>query len=230
VGTKGIGLPQAIISDQDPLFMAKEFQKWLQDKGIEHKASSPYHPQTDGQSERKNKSIIPMFVMEESQGNNWVKVAPKVQTQVNARISGPRGKTPFQALYGFNPKLAAAQLPHPIPIYSDPTQEYYKVAENLTKAKKQQLEQANKNRRPAPEYQVGDQVLLSTQNLTPYSKETKLHYKWIGPFPITKVNKWKQSYHLDLSEYPELARITSIFYTNLLKAYIPNDKTKFPSR
>jgi len=104
------------------------------------------------------------------------------------------------------------------------------VASNLTQAKIQQLEQANKNRRPAPEYQVGDQVLLSTQNLSPYSKETKLHFKWIGPFPITQVNKWKQSYHLDLSEYPELFRIIPVFYTNLLKAYIPNNDTKFLSR
>jgi len=171
-----------------------------------------------------------MFVIEESNGNNWVKAAPRVQTQVNARISGLRGKSPFQSLYGFNPKLAAAQLPHPIPIYLDPTQEYYQLAENLTKAKKQQLEQANKNRRPAPEYKVGDLVLLSTQNLTPYSKETKLHFKWIGPFPITQVNKWKQSYHLDVSEYPELSRITPVFHTNLLKPYTPNDNIKFPSR
>jgi len=118
-----------------------------------------------------------MFVIEESKGNNWVKAAPKVQTQVNARISGPRGKSSFQALYGFNPKLAAAELPHPILIFSDPTQEYYKLASNLTQAKIQQLEQANKNRRPALKYQIGDQVLLSTQNLSPYSKETKLHFK-----------------------------------------------------
>jgi len=130
-----------------------------------------------------------MIVIEESKGNNWVKAAPRVQTQVNARISGPRGKSLFQSLYGFNPKLAVSQLLHPIPIFSDPTQEYYQLAENLTKAKKQQLEQANKNRRLAPDYQVGDKVLLSTQNLTSYSKETKLHFKWIGPFPITKVNK-----------------------------------------
>jgi len=39
-----VGLPHALISDQDPLFMSREFQEWLRTNGIEHKASSSYHP------------------------------------------------------------------------------------------------------------------------------------------------------------------------------------------
>jgi len=50
--------------------MSREFQEWLRTNGIEHKASSPYHPQTDSQSERKTKTIIPMFIAEQAQGVN----------------------------------------------------------------------------------------------------------------------------------------------------------------
>jgi len=132
-----IGLSHALISDQDPLFMSKEFQEWLRTMGIEHKVSSPYHPQTDRQSERKNKTIIPMFIAEKTKEINWVKATPKVHTQVNARISGPRKNSPFFSVYGFNPKLVASLLPHPIPIYSNPTQIHYQLGSNLTEAKLQ---------------------------------------------------------------------------------------------
>jgi len=56
-----IGLPYEIITDQDVLFMSALFQDWANSVGVRHKASSAYHPQTDRASERKNKTIIPMF-------------------------------------------------------------------------------------------------------------------------------------------------------------------------
>jgi len=56
-----VGLPYKIITDQDVLFMSATFQDWANSVGVRHKDSSAYHPQTDGASERKNKTIIPMF-------------------------------------------------------------------------------------------------------------------------------------------------------------------------
>jgi len=56
-----VGLLYEIITDQDVLFMSALFQDWANSVGVRHKASSAYHPQTDGASERKNKTIIPMF-------------------------------------------------------------------------------------------------------------------------------------------------------------------------
>jgi len=171
-----VGLPHALISDQDPLFMSREFQEWLRTNGIEHKASSPYHPQTDGQTERKNKTIIPMFIAEQAQGINWVKAAPKVQTQVNARISEPRKNSSFFLMYGFNPKLAASPLPHPIPIYANPTKLHYQLGKNLTKAKLNQITSANKHRRPATPYEEGELVMVSTKNFPSHFNTNKLHY------------------------------------------------------
>jgi len=66
-----------------------------------------------------------MFMAEQAQGVNWVKAAPKVQTQVNAKISEPRKNLPFFLMYRFNPKLAVLPLPHPIPIYANPTKLHY---------------------------------------------------------------------------------------------------------
>jgi len=75
--------------------MSATFQDWANSVGVRHKASSAYHPQTDGASERKNKIIIPMFAAKKLEdGTNWVQAAPSVQIEVNTAVSGPRGKSP----------------------------------------------------------------------------------------------------------------------------------------
>jgi len=56
-----VRLPYEIITDQDVLFMSATFQDWASSVGVRHKAFSAYNPQTDGASERKNKTIIPIF-------------------------------------------------------------------------------------------------------------------------------------------------------------------------
>jgi hypothetical protein len=64
--------------------MLGTFQQWLNVNGIEHKVSSTYHPQTDGISERKNRTILPMFTIKKMvEGLNWVETTPIVQTEVN---------------------------------------------------------------------------------------------------------------------------------------------------
>ena len=198
--------------------------------GIEHKVSFPYHPQTDGQSERKNKTIISIFITEKAKGINWVKVIPRVQIQVNARISKPRKNSPFFSLYGFNSKLVALLLPYPIPIYSNPIQIHYQLGSNLIEAKLQQITPANKSRRPATPYEKEDQVMVSTKNFPQHFNTTKLYYSWIGPVKVLQANNQRQTYTLDLSDYPELSRITTVFHISLLKPYLPNNDNKFPSR
>jgi len=57
-----VGLSYEVITDQDHiLFISATFQDWANLVGVRHKALSAYYPQTDGASERKNKTIIPMF-------------------------------------------------------------------------------------------------------------------------------------------------------------------------
>jgi len=78
-----IGLPYEIMPDQNVLFMSTILQDWANSVGVRHKAFFAYHPQTDGASERKNKTIIPIYVDKKLEdGTNWVQVAPSVQIEV----------------------------------------------------------------------------------------------------------------------------------------------------
>ena len=46
------GLPEVIVSDNGPQFVAHEFQKFCQENGIVHRTSAVYKPATNGQAER----------------------------------------------------------------------------------------------------------------------------------------------------------------------------------
>jgi hypothetical protein len=51
------GLPENIVCDRDKLFVSKFWKALTKLTGIKLKMSSAYHPETDGSSERSNKTI-----------------------------------------------------------------------------------------------------------------------------------------------------------------------------
>ena len=54
---KHFGLPDSIISDQDPRFTTKSFQELLKLLGVKSKLMTAYHPQSDGTTEHFNQEI-----------------------------------------------------------------------------------------------------------------------------------------------------------------------------
>ena len=51
------GLPTEIVSDRDKLFVSRFWNALSTLCGVKLKMSSAYHPQTDGSSERTNKTV-----------------------------------------------------------------------------------------------------------------------------------------------------------------------------
>ena len=63
---------------------------------------------------------------------------------------------------------------------------FNKVVEASEKAKLSMKVQADKHWNPAPDYKVGQQVWLSTDNLHMLNRASKkLTEKWIGPYEVT---------------------------------------------
>jgi transposase InsO family protein len=68
------GTPRILISDGGTHFTGKNFKKCLSKLGIEHRVSTAYHPQTNGQVETSNrqlKSILNKTI--EKGGKDWSK-------------------------------------------------------------------------------------------------------------------------------------------------------------
>ena len=73
-------------------------------KDCHHGGSSPYHPQSDGQTKIVNKCLegyLRFFVFDKK--TQWVKWLPLVEWWYNTSFHTTAKMTHFMALYGFHP-------------------------------------------------------------------------------------------------------------------------------
>lgn len=132
--------------------------------------STAYHPETDGQSERTNRcieDILRHYV--NAHKTDWEQWLPTAEFAYNSAVNSSTGYTPFQAVYGENPR-------QPLDVFSDafmvhtrtsavPAVEsllmrhqtiLHDLQHNIKRAQERMTSNANKTRRPHEEYLVGD--------------------------------------------------------------------------
>ena len=139
----------------------------------------------------------------------------------NNTLSSSMGITPFYAMYGEHSRyLIQSCLEFTLP----PPTILKEFAENLaslneylrnemTWAQAVYSEQADKYRIPAPKFEVGNKVWLLRKNLKTTWPSSKLDFKRLGKFRITK----KVSSHAYKLELPALMKVHPIFYVSLLE-------------
>jgi transposase InsO family protein len=105
------GLPDKIISDQDPKITSDCSCNLCAALGIKQNISSAYHPQTNGQLERTNQSMEAVLrTLCNVQGNDWVWWLPVIAYTLNSRPNATTKQTPYEVLLGLLPK--AHQILH----------------------------------------------------------------------------------------------------------------------
>jgi transposase InsO family protein len=95
------GTLRILISDGGTHFTGKNFKKCLSKLGIEHRISTTYHPQTNGQVETLNrqlKSILNKTI--ENGGKDWSKKLDGALWPYRTVFKTPIGMTPYQFVYG----------------------------------------------------------------------------------------------------------------------------------
>jgi transposase InsO family protein len=95
------GVPRILISDEGTHFMGNSFRKCLSKLGIEHRVTTAYHPQTNGQAETSNrqlKSILNMTI--EKGGKDWSKKWDGALWAYRTAHKTPIGMTPYKFVYG----------------------------------------------------------------------------------------------------------------------------------
>jgi len=191
------GLPLEIISDRDKLFMARFWKHLMLLTGIKHRQSSAYHPQTDGSSERTNKTINQLlrFHVERNQ-TGWLRALPRVRFHMMNTVNKSTGYSPFQLKYGRSPRILPPLVDAPPKpsrenisaraVIARVTQDMADARDNLTVAKIAQAYQKNKDRRDDDDFKVGDWVMLSTeQTERTQIKGQKTHSKIYATFRWT---------------------------------------------
>jgi hypothetical protein len=90
------GLPKHIISDRDVLFTSIFWGHLHKLIGTSLKMSSAYHPETDGSTERANRTVTQMLhqCIGEKQAD-WVAKLPAIEFAINSAHSESTGYAPF---------------------------------------------------------------------------------------------------------------------------------------
>jgi hypothetical protein len=230
------GLPKSIVSDRDPKFTSKFWRELQRIFNTRLLMSTAYHPQTDGATERANRSIAQVLrTMVSPEQVDWAEQLPLVEFALNSTISSTTGYTPFEATYGFTPEFGVVGESVYKGVSHFAQQARWNIIcahDSIIEHRVFQTHHANKTRSPeSPLLERGSLVWLSTKNLSlPKNRAHKLLPKWIGPFPIAKYDQTTSTATLGLPDSMVKRKIHTVFHTSLLRPHVPNDDDRFPAR
>lgn len=242
------GLPLEIISDRDKLFISKFWRALHKLSGVKLKMSSAFHPQTDGASERTNKTVnqcLRYHVRRNQRG--WVAALPRVRFDIMNSVNASTGLSGFQLRMGRTPRIIPPLVPNTIPRPAPTTtaettaralldriaNDTAEARDNLLMAKVAQAHFANRHRGAEEVFTIDDTVMLTTFNRRREyrtkgdDRVAKFLPRFDGPYRVTKVHPETSSYTLELPNQPNTY---PTFHASELKRHVPNDASMFPSR
>jgi RNase H-like domain found in reverse transcriptase/Reverse transcriptase (RNA-dependent DNA polymerase)/Integrase zinc binding domain/Chromo (CHRromatin Organisation MOdifier) domain/Retroviral aspartyl protease len=225
------GLSQRIISDRDPRFTSHFWRSVFKLLDTKLAMSTAYHPQTDGQTERANRTLEDMLrAFTSERQNDWDTCLPAAEFAYNNSVNQSTRETPFFLNHGYHPTTPITL--HVPPSNSEAARDFVASIQSALESAKARLQEAqqrqayyaNQKRRELT-YNVGDEVMLSTSNFQAEPGKTKkLQPKWCGPFRIsTKISD--TAYELKL---PSTMEIYPVFHVSQLKPYKKSEKFQHP--
>jgi transposase InsO family protein len=100
------GLPERMLSDQGRNFMAQVFELVYEHLDVERVHTSPYHPETDGISERMVRTIKQMLTCYVNQHqDDWDTHLPYLAFAYNSATHASTNQTPYEMTFGDKPKM-----------------------------------------------------------------------------------------------------------------------------
>jgi transposase InsO family protein len=95
------GLPSTITSDRGAQFTSTLWRSYTSELGINLRISSAYHPQTDGQTERDNRTIQQLMrIYCDGDTKTWDKHVHLIELALNTMTQSSTGFSAFEILYG----------------------------------------------------------------------------------------------------------------------------------
>lgn len=220
------GLPDSIVSDRGTKFVSK-FWRHLTDRlGIKLNLSTAYHPQTDGQTERVNQVLEQYLrIFTSYHQDDWDLLLPQASFHYNNSFHSATHLTPFFANFGYHPRWiqeiqstsTSTDVPDAIQVAVSLLDLHKFCTDNITIANERYAATFNRKHTPGPSFEVGDQVLLSMENIKTIRPTKKLDIRNSGPFRV----RAKISDHAYQIDIPPNWRIFDIFHVSLLRPFTP---------
>jgi len=186
------GIPSTITSDRDTRLTSTMWKGIIGTLGIKSKMSSPFHPQTNGQMERINKSLE-CYLQNccNDEMDDWEEMLPMAEYAYNNSLHSMVKMTPFFAHYGCHPQI---NWPTAEPSQNPTSQNHIEWMACIHQLCCRRLENASETMRkyhnrkvnPAPVYQPGHLVMLNGKTLKTRRPARKLDAKLHVPCKVIK--------------------------------------------
>ena len=158
----------------------------------------------------------------EGSPNSWVNALPWIEYSYNSLPVSSTAMSPFACCLGYQPPIfpeeekdvavPAAQL-----LIRRAHRVWKRTRHILLKNVETMKRFADRHRRPAPSYSVGQKVWLSSRDIPLRTTSPKLAPRFIVPFPITRIIT-RTAIQLNLP--PPLRRIHPVFHVSRLKPFV----------
>ena len=186
-------LPQKVVSDHRPQFVAAFMKELYQLLEIEAATSTTYHLQTDGQTEWVNQELeqyLQIFVGERQ--DDWYTLLPLAEFSYNNHVHSSTQQTPFLLDTGRHPRMGFE--PHQPLSHVEAVNEFTNRMKDtleeaksaLAKAKDNMARYYNRRRSPAPTFSPGNMVYLDSKDIQTTCPSKKLSHRRLGPYPVER--------------------------------------------
>lgn len=194
------GAPSVLISDRGKTFMSAMLAEVSRRCGIDHRRTSPYHPQTNGLTERSHRTLADMLSkLANDRQSDWDEVLPSAVHAYNTTVQRSTKFSPFFLVHGreapstFSSQFPAATSSGPPSAagefgiaLSERLQHAWRLAQTLADQEKEGNKAKCDTKRVNPEFKVGDRVMLHVPVRT-VGLSDKLRKRYFGPYNVVRV-------------------------------------------
>ncbi|GBG92702.1 hypothetical protein CBR_g56841, partial [Chara braunii] len=222
------GLPLSIISDRDPHFTSRFWRRLHEVYGTQRRFSSSYHPQTDGQTEITNRTLVDILRKIVRDDQQWDLHLAHAEIAYNHAVSPATGMSPYYCDLGYHPRVPADFL-RPSQMHPDTScsalddwvahmTSIMKTAhEHIVASQTRMAARANRSRMDHP-FKVGDDVLIDACHLQLEADTLrKFRRRFFGPCRILRAvgsdtASSPVSFRVKLPDYLRQARVHDVYH------------------
>ena len=192
------GVPSKLLTDQGRNFEADLMKRVFHLLGVNKLRTSPYHPQTDGQVERLNrtlKGILTTYVNKDH--SDWDVHLPLALFAYRNSVHSSSGVSPFKAIFGREATTPLVLMSPPLEAkeqfisnYCDELEKTLKDVHVSITTKMNVAQRKQKNGyyehndvHQSTSFEQGDRVWLNNQAV-PKGLSRKFHLPWAGPYVV----------------------------------------------
>ena len=214
------GIPRSIVSDNGLQFDSRVYRGFCQELKIRNLYSTPRYPQSNGQAEASNKTLLTALKkwLDSAKGK-WVEELPGVLWAYRTTTRKPTGISPFALTYGMEAiipteiglptiRTATAELENAESVVRELDASDELREEAAIRIMSFQHSLANSyNKRVKPRvFQPGDLVLRKVFENTADPTTGKFQPNWEGPYVVTR-SRESGSYAIDKTDGTPVPRM-----------------------